>query len=150
MPPPMIATSHRVSVESGSYLRGGPCSKRHTGWPDLRSMKSAPPSLLRRLRERRLGWAGEDFAGGFKARAVARAVPGFLRAVPAHDAAHVRADRRFERQLSIGIAVSRHFLAIELDDAPLLALHRSERVRRWPHQPVFNEIIRVILVLLQV
>ena len=86
----MIAARLLTDLFSGGRTRRGSVFSFHGS---LLPLAFASLSLHRLdSLQRRFGGAGHHFARGLKPRAVAGAVPGLLRVVPAHQAAHVRAD----------------------------------------------------------
>lgn len=68
------------------------------------------------FRKRRLRWPGHDFAGDLKARAMTRAVPRFFSAIPADDAAHVRAHCGLDGKLPFLVSISRDLGAVHYCD----------------------------------
>ena len=102
------------------------------------------------FRQWRFGRACDHGAIGLEPRPVARAVPGALGLVPVDDAAHMRADRRALHRRAALVAIHGELLAVHLDDLARSARHLSQRFAFGAGEPIANEVVRVVLVLLEV
>ena len=148
------AADHDVEGGSGGHARadGGArgrgegrlqeSSPAHRVLPDLR------PGTGRGSRLREAG-PSSTRPGGVEARPVARAVPAPLGAVPAHDAAHVRAHRGHRAQRARVVARDRDPLAVHHEHAPAPARHVGDRAPLRPLQAIADEVGREVDVLLQ-
>src|SRR5688572_10318739 len=85
-----------------------------------------------------------------KPRAVARAIPGALRVIPLHHAAHVRAHGRESRERTVLVAIDGRAIAVKPQDASLAACHRTHTLSLAALEPVLCEVVWVIEVLLEV
>src|SRR4051812_46436912 len=99
---------------------------------------------FRRFRKnrRKLGYSGpvDDFAVRIESRAVAGAVPGLLRTVPADDAVQMGADRRPLVDATVVVAVHRDLASTATDDRALAGLDRIDG-RRF----AASEVVLVLL-----
>ena len=75
--------------------------------------------------QRGFGRTAQNGSIGAKTRAVAGAIPRLFRAVPMHDATHVRAIGRNRVQLAIFIARACHSLAVQIKNFATTFFHRS-------------------------
>src|SRR3977135_4286296 len=100
-----------------------------------------------RFWQRRLGGARYDGAVGLEAGAVARAVPRAFGLIPVDEAAHVRADGGPSSRGAGFVAIDRHVLSVQFQDASRAAAHRPHRPSFGARHTIANQVIGIVLVL---
>src|SRR5438270_6693210 len=108
------------------------------------------PAFESLLLERRFGRPRDHLSSRLESGAVAWTIPRPLRLVPVDDASHVRARGGHSCDGAARVAVHRQLLAVQMENLPRAAAHRTQRSPFGAGESIADEVIRIVLVLADV